>query len=91
MRYINSFEFDHDSPLLVPANNEKLFFTQSSYLTHVSVTLRGLPDCVCLLNQLGSQLQSFTVSIEHVYQDDEDIISQIESVGYMVQFDISFN
>ncbi|CAF1044018.1 unnamed protein product [Rotaria sordida] len=79
MRSINSFEFDHDAALLVPVNNEKLFFAQS-YLTHVSVTLRELSDCVSLLNQLGSQIYSFTVSIVHVYRGNEDIISQLDSI-----------
>jgi hypothetical protein len=53
MRSINSFEFEHNCALLVPANNEKLLFAQSSYLSHVSVTLRELPDCVRLLNQMS--------------------------------------
>ncbi|CAF4673560.1 unnamed protein product [Rotaria sp. Silwood2] len=83
MLSIKSFEFDPDASLLVPVNNEKLFFAQSSYLSHVSVTLFKLIDCVRLLNQLGSQLHSFNVSIVHIYLDDEDIISEIESVCSM--------
>jgi hypothetical protein len=90
MRSINSFEFEHNVALFVPINNEQFFFAQSTYLTHVSVTLRQLPDCVRLLNQLGSQIHSFTVSIIHAYRGDENIISQIESVSCMSQFDISF-
>jgi hypothetical protein len=90
MHSINSFEFDHNAALLVPVDNETLF-AQSSYLTHVSVTLRELPDCVRLLNQLGSQLHSFTVSIVNAFQGDENIISELESVSYRCQFNISFN
>ncbi len=72
MHSINSFEFDHNAALLVPVNNEK-FLAQSSYLTNVSVTLRILPDCVCWLNQLGSQIHSFTVRIVYIYQGNEDV------------------
>ncbi|CAF1086563.1 unnamed protein product [Rotaria sordida] len=79
MRSINSFEFDRDAALLVSVNNEKLFFDQS-YLTHISVTLRELSDCVRLLNQLGSQIYSFTASIVHVHRGDEDIIAQLDSI-----------
>jgi hypothetical protein len=87
MRSIHSFEFDHNAALLVPVNHEKLFFAESSYLTDVSITFREFPDCVRLLNQLGSKLHSFAVSITHVYRGDEDIISQIESVSYVSVLD----
>ncbi|CAF3118465.1 unnamed protein product [Rotaria sp. Silwood2] len=80
MHSIKSFEFDHDVVLVVPVNNDKLFFAKSSYLTHVSITLLELSDCVRLLNELGSQLHSFIVSIMHVCLDDEDIISEIEAI-----------
>ena len=83
MRSIISFEFDHDCGLLVPLNNEGFFFAQSPYLNHVSVTLGRIPDCVRLLNQLGSQLHSFNVRIVHVYQGDDDITSEIKSVSYI--------
>ncbi len=81
MRSIHSFEFEDNVALYLPDTNEK-FFGQSFYLTHVSITLRILPDSVRLLNQLGSQLQSLTVNIVHVYPYEEDITSQIESVSY---------
>ncbi|CAF4430877.1 unnamed protein product [Rotaria sp. Silwood2] len=80
MSSVNSFEFDHYAPLIVPVNNENLFFAQSSYLTDVSITLKELPDCVRLLNQLGSQLYSFTVSIVDVCVGNIDITSEIESI-----------
>jgi len=83
MSSINSFEFDHYTPLIVPVNNENLFFAQSSYLTDVSITLKELPDCVRLLNQLGSQLYSFTVRIVNVCVGNIDITSEIESVSSM--------
>ncbi|CAF3885979.1 unnamed protein product [Rotaria sp. Silwood1] len=80
MSSINSFEFDHYAPLIVPVNNENLFFAQSSYLTDVSITLKELPDCVRLLNQLGSQLYSFTVNIIDACVGNVDITSEIESI-----------
>ena len=57
----------------------------------MSVTLGRIPDCVRLLNQLGLQLHSFTVSIVHVYQGDDDMTSEIKSVSYISQFTVSFN
>ena len=81
MRSIISFEFDHDCGLLVPRKDEGLFFAQSPYLNHVSVTLRRIPDCIRLLSQLGSQLHSFNVRMVHIYQDDDDLTSEIESVS----------
>ncbi|CAF0823864.1 unnamed protein product [Adineta steineri] len=80
MRPIHSFAFDNDAALGVPVNHDKLFFAQSSYLTHISITLCVLSDCVRLLNQLGSAVHSFTVSMRTVYLGDEINMSQIESI-----------
>ncbi|CAF3802849.1 unnamed protein product [Rotaria sordida] len=80
MRSIVSFEYDHDCALSVPSGDKGLFFTQSPHLTHVSITLRQFHDCVCLLNQLGSQLHSFSVSIVHVRLDENNSISQLTSI-----------
>ncbi|CAF1165656.1 unnamed protein product [Adineta steineri] len=80
MRPIHSFAFDNDAALGVPINHDKLFFAQSSYLTHISITLRELSDCVRLLNQLDSAVHSFTVSVRTVYLGDEISMSQIESI-----------
>ncbi|CAF4264743.1 unnamed protein product, partial [Adineta steineri] len=80
MRPIHSFAFDNDAALGIPVNHDKLFFAQSSYLTHISITLCKLSDCVRLLNQLGSAVHSFTVSMRTVYLGDEINMSQIESI-----------
>ncbi len=80
MRSIVSFELDDDCifPTIIDANG--LFFPQSIQLTHIRITLNEFDDCVYLLNQLGSQLCSFTISLVHVYLHKVNM-SQIISVN----------
>ncbi|CAF4407326.1 unnamed protein product [Rotaria sp. Silwood2] len=66
IRSIIFFEFDPDCGLSIRSGDEGLFFSQSPNITHINITLRQFDDCICLLNQLGSQLYSFTVTIIHV-------------------------
>ncbi|CAF4137121.1 unnamed protein product [Rotaria sordida] len=81
MHSIVNFEYDDDCALLVPSIDKGSLFPRSPHLTHVRVTLRKFDDCLRLLNQLGSQLCSFAVSIIHVIKKDEDILSQIKSIS----------
>jgi hypothetical protein len=80
MRSIVSFELDDDCILPSIINADGLFFPQSIQLTHIRITLNEFDDCVYLLNQLGSQLCSFTISIVHVHLHKVDM-SQIISVS----------
>jgi len=66
MYSIISFELDPDCVVSISPSDEGLFFSQSPNLNHISITLSQFHDCVHLLNQLGSQLYSFAVSIIHV-------------------------
>jgi hypothetical protein len=82
MRSIVSFELDDDCILSQGFDPDGLFFPQSIRLTHIRITLNYFRDCVRLLNELGSQLCSFTISVVYVRHDDKfDTISQIASVS----------
>jgi hypothetical protein len=81
MRSIVSFELDHDYILTDVLNDDGLFFPQSLKLTHIRITLCRFEHCVRLLNQLGSQLCSFSVSIIYVYIRDSNVLSEMASVN----------
>jgi hypothetical protein len=89
MRSIVSFELDDDWFLREIFNDDGLFLPQSIQLTHIRITLHRFEHCVRLLNQLGSQLYSFAVSIIYVYPSGFDI-SEIKSVNDISEFQISF-
>ncbi len=57
--------------------------------THIRLTLRRFEHCVRLLNQWGSQLCSFAVSIVYVHVRNSDIFSEIASINIISNF-ISF-
>jgi hypothetical protein len=65
MRSVISFELDEDCILPTIVNDEDLFFSQSSHLTHIRILLCYFNDCIHLLNQLGAQLHLFDVSFTH--------------------------
>ncbi|CAF0789076.1 unnamed protein product [Rotaria sordida] len=81
MSLITSFEFDPDCVISIPSSDEKLFFPQTSHLTHISITFHQFGDCVRLLNQIGTQLHSFVVSMMHVYLSEELDLSQISLIS----------
>ncbi|CAF1411759.1 unnamed protein product [Rotaria sp. Silwood1] len=81
MSLITSFEFDPDCVISIPSSDEKLFFPQTVHLTHISITFHQFGDCVRLLNQIGTQLQSFVVSMMHVYLSEELDLSQISLIS----------
>jgi hypothetical protein len=85
-RSINSFEFDPDCGIPILYGDEGLRFSQSPNLTHISITLRQFYHCVNLLNQLGSQLHSFAVSIVHIRLCENLDVSQLISVNNFLHF-----
>ncbi len=92
MRSVISFELDQYYILPTLVSDDDLFFPQSSYLTHIRVTLRFLDDCIYLLNHLGAQLHPFTMSLAHPdLRQDSNAISRITSVNICFQFNISTN
>ncbi|CAF2974481.1 unnamed protein product [Rotaria sp. Silwood2] len=78
---IISFELDDDCIFPDAPNDDGLFFVHSSQLTHIRVTLCRFDHCVRLLNQLGPQIHSFSVSLVHVRIGDVDIISKMTSIS----------
>jgi len=92
MHSIISFELDEYCILPELVNDDDLFFPQSSRLTHIRITLFYLDDCIHLLNQLGSQLHSFAVSLVYpALRRNSNPISRIASVNICFLFDISIN
>ncbi|CAF4473209.1 unnamed protein product [Rotaria sp. Silwood2] len=91
MRSIVWFELDDDCILPNVFNDDRLFFPQSIQLTHIRITLYEFPDCVHLLNQMGTQICSFSVTILCVDRSEVDIISKIRSISclYLKQFTIT--
>jgi hypothetical protein len=86
---IISFELDEYCIFPTLVNNDDLFFPQSSRLTHIRLTLRYLDNCIDLLNQLGSQLHSFAVSLTYPGpRRYSNAISKIASVNICFLFDI---
>ncbi|CAF1467634.1 unnamed protein product [Rotaria sordida] len=81
MRSIISFELDEDCVLPRLVSDDDLFFPQSPHLTHIRVTLRYFDDCIHLLNQLGSQLYSFTVSLVYSSIRESNMISRMTSIS----------
>ncbi|CAF1123221.1 unnamed protein product, partial [Rotaria sordida] len=66
MHSIQSLEFDENLILTIIFANGELYFDQLSRLTHLRITLWGFHQCLHLLNQLASQLHSFTVTISKI-------------------------
>jgi len=92
MRSILSFELDEDCILPRLDSDGDLFFPQSPHLTHIRITLREFDDCIRLLNQLGSQLQSFAVSfVFPCLRQNSNTISRMTLVNICFQFTISIN
>ncbi|CAF3562076.1 unnamed protein product [Rotaria socialis] len=78
---IVSFELEDDCILTNIFNDDDLFFPESIHLTHIRITLFKFEHCICLLNQLGSQLCSFVVNVMFVSASDAGIFSKIKSIS----------
>ncbi|CAF1116750.1 unnamed protein product [Rotaria sordida] len=79
MRSIVSFELD-DGCILPNIFYDREFFPQSIQLTHIRITLCYFEDCICLLKQLGQQLDSFIVSIVYVDGTELRLMFKISSI-----------
>jgi len=81
MRSIQSFEFDDRCMLAGALFDDELRFDQVIRLTHIRISFFNFNQCIHLLNQLGSQLHSFTVNIRYISQYETDLISKIRLVS----------
>ncbi|CAF1371745.1 unnamed protein product [Rotaria sordida] len=91
MRSIVSIEVDDGYMLSNIFNDHKVFFPQSNQLTHIRITLCYFEDCVGLLEQLGTQLYLFNVSIVYVNCIEKCLVHKIPSVTNISLSEISFN
>ena len=81
MRSVQSFELDDNCILAQRLHDNQLRFGQVIRLTHLRISLWNFDQCVHLLNQLGSQLHSFTVTIGYVFENEPNITPEIISVS----------
>lgn len=83
MRSVESFELDESCILLEVLEEHELRFDQTLRLTDLRVSFHSFNQCVHLLNQLGSQLHSFKVTFELIYEAEPRISPEITSVSEM--------
>jgi hypothetical protein len=91
MRSLQSFELDDNCIIYETLDDDELRFDQVIRLTHLRICFWDLDDCVHLLNQLGSQLHSLTVTIGFIFQNHPRITPEITSVNEIFRFNISIN
>jgi hypothetical protein len=88
MRSLESFELDDNCMLAGGLQDDQLRFDYVIRLTNLRISLWNFDQCVHLLNQMGSQLHSFTVTIEDVFEEQAYLISEIRSVSKISLIDI---
>jgi hypothetical protein len=88
MRSLESFELDDNCMLAERLQDDQLRFDNVIRLTNLRISLWNFDQCVHLLNQMGSQLHSFTVTIEDVFEEQAYLISEIRSVSKISLIDI---
>jgi len=81
MRSVQSFELDENCMLTKALGDDILRSDQITRLTHIRISFSDFDQCVDLLNELGSQLQSFTVNIGYVSDYAPSSSSNIRSVN----------
>ncbi|CAF2825535.1 unnamed protein product [Rotaria sp. Silwood2] len=81
MRSIESFELDDNGILVERLGDDELRFDQVIRLTHLRISLWHFDQCVHLLNQLGSQLYSFTVTIGDIFEEEPNLIPKIRLIS----------
>jgi hypothetical protein len=91
MRSVQSFELDDNCMVYEMLSDNELRFHQVTQLTHIRISFGSFYQCIHLLNQLGSQLHSFIVTIATISDDNPYIDWKIESVSKTSQFNILMN
>jgi hypothetical protein len=66
MRSVQSFEQDDNCILTERCDDYKLRSDEVIRLTHLRISFWNFDQCVHLLNQIGSQLHSFTATIAYI-------------------------
>ncbi|CAF3503041.1 unnamed protein product [Rotaria sp. Silwood1] len=81
MRFVQSLELDDNCMLTGALNDDEFYFPQAIRLTHIRISFWTFNQCVHLLIQLGSQLDSFTVTIGTLTEHQHWLISDIRSIS----------
>jgi hypothetical protein len=91
MHSVQSFELDDNCLLAGILDEDQLYFGLATRLTRVRISLSNFSECVYLLNQIGSQLRSFTVTIGSVSDHERKVTREMRSVSSISRFHISMN
>ncbi len=88
MSSIQSFELDDNCIVSEIFPNDEWRFHQATRLTHIRISFLNFEQCIYLLNQLGSQLHSFIVTVFIVCNYQSPELSKIRSVSGVSGFNI---
>jgi len=91
MHSVESFELDDNCILSEIVGDDKLHFHQVTRLTYIRISFWNFHQCIHLLNQLGSQLHSFIVTIGDICDYNPYVPSKIGSVSKIFRFNILMN
>ncbi|CAF1300919.1 unnamed protein product [Adineta steineri] len=81
LRSVQSFELDDNCVLVKTLADDELRFHQLTRLTHIRISFWNFDACIHLLNQLGSQLHSFIVTIGQVSDYNPYVPTKILSIS----------
>lgn len=88
MRQVQSLELDENCLLSRSITGARLRIPGAVLLTDIRISFWDFDQCFGLLIQLGSQLHSLTVSIAMLYENQQTLISEIQSVSKISLFDM---
>jgi hypothetical protein len=91
MHSVQSFELDDNCLLAGMLDENELHFGLATRLTHVRISLWDFSECVRLLNEIGPQLHSLTVTIASVFDYIPNVTREMRSVSKISRFDISIH
>ena len=88
MRSVQSFELDDDY-ILNEIPDHPVCYDRLVQLTHLRISIWCIDQCLDLLSRLGTQLQSFAVTIATVFGNASDLLTdKIRMVTDIFQFKI---
>lgn len=91
MRSVQSFEIDDNCIVNERLDANQLRFDQVIQLTHLRISFWNFNQCVHLLNQLGCQLHSLTMTLACIYDNEPCRTPKITSVSDRFSFSIPIN
>lgn len=88
---VQSLEIDDNCAFVAIITKGTAGFSLATRLTHIRIALLDFPECVRLLNHIGSQLQSFIVTIASVNTYEPHSSDELKQVGPIFWSDISID